>query len=77
MPFAKLSSRLTAQLCDAKFCRCCHSLQRMTFAGYSRSYGAKKACSLQASSLLEPGRVESVLHLFPVSSFPHYHIHLL
>ena len=27
-PFAKLSSRLTAQLCDAKFCRCCHSLQR-------------------------------------------------
>ena len=31
-PFAKLSSRLTAQLCDAKFCRCCHSLQRMTFA---------------------------------------------
>ena len=34
-PFAKLSSRLTAQLCDAKFCRCCHSLQRMTFAGKS------------------------------------------
>ena len=35
MPFAKLSSRLTAQLCDAKFCMCCHSLQRMTFAGKS------------------------------------------
>ena len=32
-PFAKLSSRLTAQLCDAKFCRCCHSLQQITFAG--------------------------------------------
>ena len=23
------------QLCGAKFCRCCHSLQRMTFAGKS------------------------------------------
>ena len=34
-PFAKLSSRLTAQLCGDKFCRCCHSLQRMTFAGKS------------------------------------------
>ena len=34
-PFAKLSSRLTGQVCDAKFCRCCHSLQRMTFAGKS------------------------------------------
>ena len=34
-PFAKLSSRLTAQLCCAKFCRCCRSLQRMTFAGKS------------------------------------------
>ena len=34
-PFAKLSSRLTAQLCCAKFFRCCHSLQRMTFAGKS------------------------------------------
>ena len=34
-PFAKRSSRLTAQLCDAKFFRCCHSLQRMTFAGKS------------------------------------------
>ena len=34
-PFAKLSSRLTVQLCCAKFCRCCHSLQRMTFAGKS------------------------------------------
>ena len=32
-PFANLSSRLTAQLCDAKYCWCCHSLQRMTFAG--------------------------------------------
>ena len=30
-PLAKISSRLTAQLCDAKFCRCCHSLQRITF----------------------------------------------
>ena len=26
-PFAKLSSRLTAQLCDAKFCRCCTELR--------------------------------------------------
>ena len=34
-PFAKFSSMLTAQLCVAKFCRCCHSLQRMTFAGKS------------------------------------------
>ena len=34
-PFAKLSSRLTAQLCDAKFCRCCQSLYGMTFAGKS------------------------------------------
>ena len=34
-PFAKLSSRLTVQLCGAKLCRCCHSLQRMTFAGKS------------------------------------------
>ena len=34
-PFAKHSSRLTAQLCGAKFCRCCHSLQRITFAGKS------------------------------------------
>ena len=34
-PFAKLSSRLTAQLSDAKFCQCCHSLQRMTFTGKS------------------------------------------
>ena len=34
-PFAKLSSRSTAQLCGDKFCRCCHSLQRMTFAGKS------------------------------------------
>ena len=34
-PFAKLSYRLTAQLCCAKFCRCCHSLQWMTFAGTS------------------------------------------
>ena len=33
--FAKLASRLTAQLCCAKFCRCCHSQQRMTFAGKS------------------------------------------
>ena len=33
--FAKLSSRLTAQLCDAKYCCRCHSLQRMTFAGKS------------------------------------------
>ena len=34
-PFAKLSSRMTAQLCDAKFCRCCHSLHLMTFTGKS------------------------------------------
>ena len=34
-PFAKLSSRLTAQFCGAKFCRCSHSLQRMIFAGKS------------------------------------------
>ena len=34
-PFAKLWSRLTAHLCDAKFCRCCHSQLRMTFAGKS------------------------------------------
>ena len=34
-PFGTLSSRLTAQLCDGKFYRCCHSLQRMTFAGKS------------------------------------------
>ena len=34
-PFAKLSSRLTVQLCGIKLCRCCHSLQRMTFAGKS------------------------------------------
>ena len=34
-PFAMRSSWLTAQLCDAKFCRCCHSLQRMTLAGKS------------------------------------------
>ena len=34
-PFAKLSSRLTVQLCGDKFCRCCHSLQRMTYAGKS------------------------------------------
>ena len=34
-PFAKLLSRLTAQLCGAKFCRYCHSLQRMTFVGKS------------------------------------------
>ena len=33
--FTKLSSRLTTQLCGAKFSRCCHSLQRMTFAGKS------------------------------------------
>ena len=30
-PFAKLLSRLTAQLCGAKLFRGCHSLQRMTF----------------------------------------------
>ena len=35
----------------------------------SRSYGAKEAFSLQSVSLLEPGRVESGLRLFPVSSF--------
>ena len=34
-PFAKLPSRLTAQLCDVKFCRCCYSLQRIIFAGKS------------------------------------------
>ena len=34
-PFAKLSSRLTAQLGCAKFCLCCHSLRWMTFAGKS------------------------------------------
>ena len=34
-PFANLSSRLTAQLCGAKFGRCCHSLQWMAFAGKS------------------------------------------
>ena len=34
-PFVKLASRLTAQLCDAKLCRCCYSLQRITFAGKS------------------------------------------
>ena len=31
----KLASRLTAQLCGAKFCRCCHSLQQKNFAGKS------------------------------------------
>ena len=31
-PFAKLSSRLTAQLCDAKFCPCCHSLHPRTLS---------------------------------------------
>ena len=34
-PFDKLSSRLTAQLCCTKLCRCFHSLQRMTFSGKS------------------------------------------
>ena len=34
-PFAKVSSRLTAQLCGAKSFRCYHSLQWMTFAGKS------------------------------------------
>ena len=34
-PFCILLSRLTAHLCDDKFCRCCHSLQRVTFAGKS------------------------------------------
>ena len=32
-PYDKLTSILTALLCDAKFLRCCHLLQRMTFAG--------------------------------------------
>ena len=38
-PFARLSSRLTAQLCDVKFC---HSLQRMIFAGTSAGRTALK-----------------------------------
>ena len=33
--FAKLSFRLTVQLCDDKFFRRCHSLQWMTFSGKS------------------------------------------
>ena len=37
-PFAKLSSRMPAQLFDDKFYRCCHSLQRMTFAGNSAGF---------------------------------------
>ena len=48
-PFAKLSSRLTAQLCCAKIFRCCYSLQWMTCREVSKSYGAKEAFSLQAS----------------------------
>ena len=45
-PFAKLSSRWTAQLCGAKFGRCCHSLQRMTFAGKSAGRTELKKHSL-------------------------------
>ena len=37
-PFAKLSYRLPAKLCDDKFYRCCHSLQRMNFAWNSAGY---------------------------------------
>ena len=45
-PFAKLLSRLTAQLCGAKFCRCCHSLQLMTFAGKSAGHTELRKHSL-------------------------------
>ena len=45
-PFTKLSTRLTAQLCDAKFCRCFHSLQRMTFAGKTAGRTALRTNSL-------------------------------
>ena len=34
-PHSHVVSPLTAQLCDSRFCRCCHSLQRITFSGKS------------------------------------------
>ena len=67
-PFAKLSSRLTAQLCDTKFCRCCYSLQQITFTG--KSAGRPKLIS-SSVSLLEPGRVGCVCFLFLLSTLVH------
>ena len=64
-----LSSRLTAQLCGAKFYRCCHSLQRRTFAWKSAGRTSEGSILSSGVSLLEPDRVESGLRLFPVSSF--------
>ena len=67
--FPTLSSRLTAQLCDAKFCRCCRLLQRMTFAGKSAGHTELRKNILSSIvSLLEPGRAQSGQHLFSVSS---------
>ena len=64
-PFDKLLSRLTVQLCDAMFCRCCHSMQRMTFVGKSACRTELRSILSTSIFLLKPG-----LRLFPVSSFP-------
>ena len=45
-PFAKLSSRLTAQLCGDKFCRCCHSLQRMISYTDTYQYISQYVCDM-------------------------------
>ena len=69
-PFAKLSSRLTAQLCDAKLCRCFHSLQRMTFEGKSACRMELRNHSLFKRLSAGTGRVERWAVFVPVSSFP-------
>ena len=52
----------------AKFCRCCHSLQQMTFAGKSADRMELRKHYLFKH--LSAGRVESGLRLFTVSYFP-------
>ena len=69
-PFAKLSSRLTAQLCDVKFSVAAIHCSRWLLQG-SRQVITRYGSILSSSvSLLESGRVESGLRLFSVSSSP-------
>ena len=65
-PFARLSSWLTAQLCNVKFFRRCHLLQRMTFTGKSavRTEPRKHSLFKRLYWNLAVERVGSVYFLF-------------
>ena len=69
------SSRLTAQLYCAKFCRCCHSLQRMTFSG-KLLFVFRDLWKAWGDSNFQIFSQDCQFHHMRLESLEHFNVHL-